>query len=98
MYRVGRRRKVGGVLVVALREGQGPARVGVVVGRRVGGAVVRNRVKRRLREALARVELGEATAYIVVALPGAASVSFGEIQSWVRRGTRPNRAEAKENE
>lgn len=31
-----------------------PTRMGVVAGKRVGGAVVRNRVKRRMREALRR--------------------------------------------
>ncbi len=84
--------------MVSLREGLGPPRVGIVVGRRVGEAVVRNRVKRRLREALTRAELGEATAYIVVAFPGVASASFEEIQSWIRRGTRPDRTEAEEDE
>ena len=42
-------------LTYVRRAGEpGPARVGVVAGKRVGGAVVRNRVKRRLREALRR--------------------------------------------
>lgn len=53
-----RGRRVGGQLVTLTylrREGEpAPARVGVVAGKRVGGAVVRNRVKRRLREALRR--------------------------------------------
>src|SRR4051794_16760064 len=35
-----------------------PARFGLTVSRKVGNAVVRNRVKRRLREALRRIEAG----------------------------------------
>jgi ribonuclease P protein component len=79
------------VLVVAMSGGDGPPRVGVVAGRRVGGAVVRNRAKRRLREALARVELRDGATYVVVALPGVASATFEQVLAWVRSGTRPDR-------
>jgi ribonuclease P protein component len=45
------------VLYTFPREGDQPARVGLSVGRKVGGAVARNQVKRLLREACAlRVE------------------------------------------
>lgn len=91
VYRDGFRRRVGGVLVVAMSGGDGPPRVGVVAGRRVGGAVVRNRAKRRLREALARVELRDGATYVVVALPGVASATFEQVLAWVRSGTRPDR-------
>ena len=60
----------------------------MVAGRRVGGAVVRNRAKRRLREALARAELRDGTAYVVVAQPEAAAAGFDEILSWIRQGVR----------
>lgn len=53
-----RGRRAGGQLVTLTYVRQAgepaPARVGVVAGKRVGGAVVRNSVKRRLREALRR--------------------------------------------
>jgi len=37
---------------IARQEEPGPARIGFSVSKRVGGAVVRNQVKRRLREAI----------------------------------------------
>jgi len=51
-----------------------PPRVGLVVGRSVGPAVTRNRVKRRLREILrARLaELPDGSVLVVRALPPAA--------------------------
>jgi len=39
-------------VVVVARRGSGPPRVGVAAGRRVGGAVQRNRAKRLLREGI----------------------------------------------
>lgn len=48
----GRKAPSGGVVVQALaREDAGPARLGFTVTRRVGNAVVRNRTRRRLKEA-----------------------------------------------
>jgi ribonuclease P protein component len=57
----GKGRKAGrpGLLLQALPDTGGPLRVGFTATKRLGGAVVRNRAKRRLREA-ARLTLGEA--------------------------------------
>ena len=54
------------------REASGRPRFGMSVGRKVGGAVVRNKVKRRLREAFASLdsELPEGHDFVVVARPG----------------------------
>lgn len=72
-----------GQLVVHARLGgePGAARFGFVVGRAVGPAVVRNRVRRRLRHlALPRVAGLPTGAEIVVrALPGAAGASSAEL-------------------
>jgi len=51
VYREGRRARRGPLLVVGAPNDAGVSRLGLSVPRRVGGAVLRNRVKRRLREA-----------------------------------------------
>jgi ribonuclease P protein component len=84
-----RGRRSGGTLLVthALRGESGPVRFGFVVGRSVGNAVVRNRVRRRLRAIasglLASVVPG--TAVVVRALPPAAAGSFVELDGDVRK-------------
>lgn len=62
-------------------SGDSPAAVGFVVSKQVGGAVVRNRVKRRLRHAVsARLDQLPHDARLVVrALPAAASASYEEL-------------------
>ncbi len=61
-----------------------PPRVAYVVGRRVGGAVERNRLRRRLRAIIRELDahLGPG-AYLVGAARGAASLSFGELKAMV---------------
>lgn len=61
-----------------------PLRVAYAIGRTVGGAVVRNRLRRRLRAIVC--ELGPLLrpgAYLIAAAPGAASSSFGELRTSV---------------
>ncbi|MCW2797704.1 ribonuclease P protein component [Nocardioides sp.] len=70
-------------LVVHLVPGTtpGPARVGFVVSRAVGNAVIRNRVKRRLRH-LAREHVSSlpgSAVLVVRALPAAALASYEEL-------------------
>jgi ribonuclease P protein component len=52
VYKKGRRQFSAHMTVFYLRQPEGGARVGFTVGRVLGGAVERNRIKRRLREAV----------------------------------------------
>jgi ribonuclease P protein component len=65
-----------------------PARVGLVVSKAVGNAVVRNRVKRRLRH-LAREHVSSlpgSAVLVVRALPAAASATYAELERDLARG------------
>lgn len=69
------------VLHLLAREGDAPPLVGFVVSRAVGNAVVRNRVKRRLRH-LAREHVSSlpgSCVLVVRALPGSAAASSAEL-------------------
>jgi ribonuclease P protein component len=65
-----------------------PARVGFVVSRAVGGAVVRNQVKRRLRH-LSRdllPQLPSGALLVVRALPAARTASYAELRAELGHG------------
>lgn len=70
----GRRTAAAGPLVLyaAMREDDGETRLGLSVSRRIGNAVVRNRWKRRLREAfrIVRPRLPAGQDYVVVVRSG----------------------------
>ncbi|TME44124.1 MAG: ribonuclease P protein component [Chloroflexi bacterium] len=70
------------VLYIAPNELEG-TRVGITVSRRVGNAVVRNRVRRRLREALrARFShLSPGSDVLVVARPASAQATWAELNA-----------------
>jgi ribonuclease P protein component len=83
---MGARRRVGGLIAFVAESEPGPPRVAVVAGRRIGGAVVRNRAKRRLREALARAPINDGHDYVVVATSDAvAGARWEDLVDWVRR-------------
>jgi ribonuclease P protein component len=71
------------VLFAAALAADEPTRIGFIVSKGVGNAVVRNLVKRRLREAGAASlrEYGTGFAIVVRALPASASASWEQLLS-----------------
>ena len=69
----------------------GPCRVGFITSSRLGGAVVRNRVRRRLREIIRRHqhELRQGFWLVIIARHEAATASYGTLEDeWLRLGRR----------
>lgn len=87
--RTKRRTVRGGLLLVGVLEVEEEAafRVGLVTSRRVGGAVVRNRIRRRLREIVRRHqhELRAGFWMVIVARPAAAQASSAALGAeWLK--------------
>ena len=79
------------LLSVLPHAAQGSARIGIITSRRVGGAVERNRVRRRLRE-IVRAEHANLTPgawLVVVARHRAVAAEFAELrEEWLRLARR----------
>lgn len=75
------------VIVVAPARDDEAAKVGLAVGRRVGNAVARNRVKRRVREWFrrSRAQLPVASDWVVIARQGAAELDAAAVASELGR-------------
>ncbi|MDE0600700.1 MAG: ribonuclease P protein component [bacterium] len=80
----GKRCRVGGLTVVSAPNATDRTGIGLVAGRRVGTAVVRNRAKRRLRAALAEVGAPPGRDYVIVATRQVAEVPFRTLVEWLR--------------
>lgn len=68
-----------------VREDAGPARWTVVAGRKVGGAVARNRAKRRVRAQLRELALPRGVDLVVVAREAAKTVEAGVLGEELER-------------
>lgn len=75
---------MGGVTVVSAPSDPGQVRIGLVANRRVGKAVVRNRVRRRLRAALAEIDPVSGHDYVIVATRQVAEAPFPKVVGWLR--------------
>lgn len=82
----GRRIRRGAVTVIGAPGETGTCRVGLVVGRSVGGAVERNRAKRRLRHALQKIPLEQGMDYVIIADRRVVTATFDDLVSWLADG------------
>jgi ribonuclease P protein component len=85
-YRHGKRVRMACFTVYAYHRGQAVSRLGLAVGKTVGAAVARNRVKRRLRELFRRYKALLPVGYdlFVRAAPTSAAAPYRELESaWV---------------
>lgn len=80
----GRRTQTPRLAVYSLRRREGPPRVGLVVGRAVGGAVERNRLRRRLRAALRELPWEGYRDLVVVARAESASAAYRDLVADLR--------------
>lgn len=88
VYEQGRRQFAGHLTAFYLRrEGNGPSRVGFTVSRALGGAVTRNRIRRRLREAVRLSQALLPPGHDVVINPkrSAEKADFSELREQVAR-------------
>ena len=72
------------VVMKALPNGLALTRCGFSVSRRVGKAVVRNRVKRLLREILRLTPLAPGWDLVFIARPAAAGAKYSELEQSIR--------------
>lgn len=92
--RLGQRVAAPGMVAQLLDRGdEAPVRLGITATKKLGNAVVRNRVRRRLREA-ARLELGDAAArgeavlgldLVLIGRDGTRGREFGALREDLRR-------------
>jgi ribonuclease P protein component len=87
VYRNGRRFPAKHFLLFCHRSPEESSRIGLAVGRKVGPAVVRNLVKRRLREILRRLraDFPFPVDVVIVAHPGSAALDQAGMELEVRQ-------------
>jgi ribonuclease P protein component len=84
----GARSRTDRILVVRYRRNELERdRFGISTGKRLGNAVIRNRTRRRIREALRRLDqrAGPSFDFLVVARPASADATYQQISDSLRR-------------
>lgn len=72
-------------MVVRAPGREGSVRYGLVAGRKIGNAVERNRVKRRLRHAIRDARLRVGYDYVVLAAPEVLDAPYDVLVRWIRQ-------------
>jgi ribonuclease P protein component len=87
LQRLGRRRHTPSFVILQAPSGAPTSRLGVTVSSRVGNAVVRNRVKRLVREIFraGRQNLGAPLDIVIIAKPNAAQISHAQAATELER-------------
>ena len=81
----GQRRRSGGIVLASAPGVPGPPRLGLVVSRRCGNAVRRNRIKRRLRAVADQAQLKPGNDYVIIASSQVAEIEFSKLKTWIER-------------
>jgi len=97
VFATGERRRCGGVTVISVRTDGPVTRVGLVVSRRVGTAVDRNRAKRRLREGLRAIELEPGRDHVVIATRAVVNAGWRTLVAWLEQATGASTGETGES-
>ena len=87
LSRSGKKQHTANFVVITRETDRSEARLGITVSSKVGNAVVRNRVKRLLRECFRQWnrQIVPPRDILVIAKAGAANLSFLEVASEIRR-------------
>ena len=94
LSRSGRKQHTANFVVITRETDRSEARLGITVSSKVGNAVVRNRVKRLLRECFRqwKYQIVPPQDILLIAKPGAAKLSFLQVASEICRCVTDSRA------
>lgn len=88
LYTNGRHHRIGGLTVILAPALSEPGRVAFIASRKVGGAVARNRAKRRMRAAYATILPNHSVDAVYSASPTVLTARFDEIVRWMEAANR----------